>query len=85
MKKILFILSLLFVLVFTSCQRNEQIRVRAVYGHDIIEYYDGDKLKTAFIGFTNYIVVLDADNSDELTIIEKKEGKTIQISNNEER
>lgn len=83
MRKILFILSLLFVLVFTSCQRNEQIRVRAVYGHDIIEYYDGDRLKTAFIGFTNYIVVLDADNSDELTIIEKKEGKAIQISNNE--
>lgn len=85
MRKILFILSLLFIFVFTSCQKHEQIRVRAVYGHDIIEYYDGDKLKTAFIGFTNYIVVLDADNSDELTIIEKKEGKTIQISNNEER
>ena len=73
----------MFLSVFISCQKDEQIRVRSVYGHDIIEYYDGDKLKTAFIGFTNYIVVLDADNSDELTIIEKKEGKTIQISNNE--
>lgn len=83
MRKILFILSLLFIFIFTGCQKHEQIRVRAVYGHDIIEYYDGDKLKTAFIGFTNYIVVLNADNSDELTIIEKKEGKTIQISNNE--
>jgi hypothetical protein len=83
MRKILFILSLLFIFVLTSCQKHEQSRVRAVYGHDIIEYYDGDKLKTAFIGFTNYIVVLNADNSDELTIIEKKEGKTIQISNNE--
>ena len=83
MRKILFILSLLFIFIFTGCQKHEHIRVRAVYGHDIIEYYDGDKLKTAFIGFTNYIVVLNADNSDELTIIEKKEGKTIQISNNE--
>jgi hypothetical protein len=83
MRKIILILSLLIILVFTSCQKREQIRVRCVYGHDIVEYYDGDKLKTAFIGYTNYIVVLDADKPDELTIIEKKEGKTIQTSNNE--
>lgn len=82
MRKILFILSLFFTLVLTSCQKQEQIRVRCVYGHDIVEYYDGDKLKTAFIGYTNYIVVLEADKSDELVVIDRKEGKTIQqISN----
>lgn len=81
MRKILFILSLFFTLVFTSCQKQEQIRVRATYGHDIIEYYDGDTLKTAFIGYTNYIVVLNADKSDELIVIDRKEGKTIQVSN----
>ena len=83
MRKILFILSLLFIFIFTSCQKHEQIRVRAVYGHDIIEYYDGDKLKTAFIGYTNYIVVLDADKSDELTVVDRKESKIINISNSE--
>ena len=82
MKKILFILSLFFALVLTSCQKQEQIRVRSAYGHDIIEYYDGDKLKIVFIGYTNYIVVLEADKSDELVVIDRKEGKTIQqISN----
>jgi hypothetical protein len=81
MRKILFILSLLIILVFTSCQKQEQIRVRCVYGHDIIEYYDGDKLKTAFVGYTNYIVVLDVDKLDELTIIDRKEGKIINIQN----
>ena len=82
MRKILFILSLFFTLVLTSCQKQEQIRVRCSYGHDIVEYYDGDKLKTAFIGYTNYIVVLEADKSDELVVIDRKEGKTIQqISN----
>lgn len=50
MRKIILILSLLIILVFTSCQKREQIRVRCVYGHDIVEYYDGDKLKTVFIG-----------------------------------
>lgn len=83
MRKIILILSLLIILVFTSCQKQEQIRVRCVYGHDIVEYYDGDKLKTAFIGYTNYIVVLDVDKLDELTIIEKKEGKIISVSNYE--
>lgn len=83
MRKILFVLSLLFLFVFTSCQKQEQIRVRCTYGHDIIEYYDGDKLKTAFIGYTNYIVVLDVDKLDELTIIERKEGKIINISDYE--
>lgn len=83
MRKILFILSLLIILVFTSCQKREQIRVKCVYGHDIIEYYDGDKLKTAFIGYTNYIVVLDVDKLDELTVIDRKEGKIINISNHE--
>jgi hypothetical protein len=81
MRKIILILSLLIILVFTSCQKREQIRVRCVYGHDIVEYYDGDKLKTAFIGYTNYIVVLDADKSDELTVVDRKEGKIINISN----
>jgi hypothetical protein len=81
MRKIISILSLLIILVFTSCQKQEQIRVRCVYGHDIVEYYDGDKLKTAFIGYTNYIVVLDADKSDELTVVDRKEGKIINISN----
>ena len=83
MRKIILILSLLVILVFTSCQKREQIRVRAVYGNDIIEYYDGDKLKTAFIGYTNYIVVLDADKSDKLTVVDRKEGKIINISNSE--
>lgn len=83
MRKIILILSLLIILVFTSCQKHEQIRVRTVYGHDIIEYYDSDKLKTAFIGYTNYIVVLDVDKLDELTIIERKEGKIISVSNYE--
>lgn len=83
MRKIILVLSLLITLVFTSCQKQEQIRVRCVYGHDIIEYYDGDKLKTAFIGYTNYIVVLDVDKLDELTIIERKEGKIISVSNYE--
>ena len=78
MRKILFMLSLFFTLVLTSCQKQQQIRVRTVYGHDIIEYYDGDTLKTAFIGYTNYIVVLKADKSDELVVIDRKEGKTIQ-------
>ena len=81
MRKILFILSLLIILVFTSCQKHEQIRVRSAYGHDIIEYYDGDKLKTAFVGYTNYIVVLDVDKLDELTVIDRKEGKIINIQN----
>lgn len=83
MKKIILILSLLFILVFTSCQKHEQIRVRTVYGHDIIEYYDGNKLKTAFIGYANYIVVLDVDKLEELTVIDRKEGKIISISNYE--
>lgn len=83
MRKIILILSLLFLLVFTSCRKQEQIRVRCTYGHDIIEYYDGDKLKTAFIGYTNYIVVLDVDKLDELTVIDRKEGKIINISNYE--
>lgn len=83
MKKILFILSVLFILVFSSCQKQEQIRVRAVYGHDIIEYYDNDTLKTAFIGYTNYIVVLNADKPDEFIVIERTEGKQINISDNE--
>lgn len=78
MRKILFILSLFFTLVLTSCQKQEQIRVRCVYGHDIVEYYEGDKLKTAFIGYTNYIVVLDADKSEEIIVIDRNEGKTIQ-------
>lgn len=85
MRKIISILSLLIILVFTSCQKldqkRDQIRVRNVYGHDIVEYYDGDKLKTAFIGYTNFIVVLDADKSDELTVVDRKEGKIINISN----
>ena len=83
MRKIILTLSLLIVLVFTGCQKQEQIRVRCVYGHDIVEYYDGDKLKTAFIGYTNYIVVLDVDKLDELTVIDRKEGKMINISNHE--
>ena len=81
MKKIILILSLLIIFVFTNCQKNEQIRVRTAFGHDIIEYYDGDKLKTAFIGYTNYIVVLDVDKLDELTVIDREEGKIINISN----
>ena len=81
MRKIILILSLLIILVFTSCRKHEQIRVRSAYGHDIIEYYDGDKLKTAFIGYTNYIVVLDVDKLDGLTVIDRKEGKIINISN----
>ena len=83
MRKIILILSLLIILVFTSCQKQEQIRVRSVYGHDVVEYYDGDKLKTAFIGYTNYIVVLDVDKLDELTVIDRKEGKIINILNYE--
>lgn len=83
MRKIILILSLLFLLVFTGCQKQEQIRVRCAYGHDIVEYYDGDKLKTALIGYTNYIVVLDVDKLDELTIIDRKEGKIINVSNYE--
>ena len=83
MRNIVLILSLLFLLVFTGCQKQEQIRVRCTYGHDIIEYYDGDKLKTAFVGYTNYIVVLDIDKLDELTIIDRKEGKIINVSNYE--
>lgn len=83
MRKIILILSLLIILVFTSCQKREQIRVKCVYGHDIIEYYDGDKLKTAFIGYTDYIVVLDVDKLDELTVINRTEGKIINISNYE--
>ena len=83
MRKIILILSLLIILVFTGCRKQEQIRVRCVYGHDVIEYYDGDKLKTAFIGYTNYIVVLDTDKLDELTIINRTEGKIINISNHE--
>lgn len=78
MRNILFVLSLFFTLVLTSCQKQEQIRVRSTYGHDIIEYYDCDTLKTVFIGYTNYIVVLNADKSDELIVIDRKEGKTIQ-------
>lgn len=83
MRKIVLILSLLFLLVFTGCEKLEQIRVRCAYGHDIVEYYDGDKLKTAFIGYTNYIVVLDVDKLDELTVIDRKEGKIKNISNYE--
>ena len=83
MRKIILILSLLVILVFTSCQKRDQIRVRCVYGHDIVEYYDDYKLKTAFIGYTNYIVVLDVDKLDELTVIDRKEGKIINISNYE--
>lgn len=83
MRKILFILSLLFIFVFTGCQKQEQIRVRCVYGHDIVEYYDGDKLKTAFIGYTNYIVVLDVDKLDEITVIDRKESKIINITDYE--
>lgn len=83
MRKIILILSLLIMLVFTGCQKHEQIRVRSAYGHDIIEYYDGDKLKTTFIGYTNYIVVLDVDKLDRLTVIDRKEGKIINISNHE--
>lgn len=83
MRKIILILSLLIILVFTSCQKREQIRVRCVYGHDVVEYYDDDKLKTVFIGYTNYIVVLDVDKLDELTVIDRKEGKIINISNYE--
>ena len=83
MRKVVLILSLLIILVFTGCQKQEQIRVRCVYGHDVIEYYDGDKLKTAFIGYTNYIVVLDVDKLDELTVIDREEGKIINISNHE--
>lgn len=78
MRKILFILSLFFTLVLTSCQKQEQIRVKCIYGHDIVEYYVGDTLKTAFIGYTNYIIGLNADKSDELIVIDRKEGKTIQ-------
>lgn len=81
MRKIILILSLLIIFIFTSCRKHEQIRVRSAYGHDIIEYYDGDKLKTAFIGYTNYIVVLDVDKLDGLTIIDRKEGEIINISN----
>lgn len=81
MRKIILILSLLFILVFTSCQKQEQIRVRSAYGHDIIEYYKGDTLKAAFIGYTNYIVVLDVDKLDELTVVDRKEGKIINILN----
>ena len=83
MRKIILILSLLIIIVFTGCQKQEQIRVRCTYGHDIIEYYDGDKLKTAFIGYANYIVVLDVDKLDELTVIDKKEGKITNISDYE--
>ena len=83
MRKIILILSLLIIFVFTSCQKDEQIRVRCAYGHDIVEYYDGDKLKTAFIGYTNYIVVLDVDKLDELTVIDRKEGKIINITDYE--
>lgn len=78
MRKILFILSLFFTLVLTSCQKQEPIRVRSVYGHDIVEYYYADTLKTVFIGYTNYIVVLNTNKSDELIVIDRKEGKTIQ-------
>ena len=81
MRKIILTLSLLIILVFTSCQKYEQIRVRCAYGHDIIEYYDGDKLKTVFIVYTNYIVVLDVDKLDKLTVIDRKEGEIINISN----
>lgn len=35
MRKIILILSLLIMLVFTSCQKQEQIRVRCVYGHEL--------------------------------------------------
>lgn len=81
MRKILFILALFFTVVLTSCtscEKQEQIRVRSVYGHDIIEYYNGDTLKTAFIGYTNYIVVLNADKLDKLIVIDRKNGKIIQ-------
>lgn len=81
MRKIILILSLLFIFVFTSCQKQEQIRVRSVYGHDIIEYYNGDTLKAAFIGYTNYIVVLDVDKLDELTVIDREACEIINISN----
>ena len=83
MRKIILILSLLIILVFTGCQKQEQIRVRCTYGHDIVEYYDEDKLKIAFVGYTNYIVVLDVDKLDELTVIDRKEGKIINISDYE--
>ena len=83
MRKIILILSLLVILVFTSCRKQEQIRVRCVFGHDVVEYYDGDKLKTAFVGYTNYIIVLNVDKLDELTVIDRKEGKIINISSYE--
>jgi hypothetical protein len=79
MRKIILILSLLIILVFTSCNKQDQIKVRCVYGHDVIECYDKDnKLQIAFIGYSNYIVVLNPNKLDTLIVIDKKENKIIK-------
>lgn len=78
MKKIILILSLLITLTFTSCDEQNQIKVKCAYGHDIVEYYDKDnKLQMAFIGYTNYIVVLNPNKLDTLIVLDKKENKII--------
>ena len=41
----------------------------------------GVKIKNATAQKVNYIVVLDVDKLDELTIIDREEGKIINVSN----
>ena len=84
MKKIILILSLLITLTFTSCNEQGPIKFRCVYGHDIVECYDKDnKLQIAFIGYTNYIFVLNTNKLDTLIVIDKKENKIINTSDYE--
>lgn len=75
MKNIILILALLITLTFTSCNKQDQIKVRCVYGHDVIEYYDKDnELQIAFIGYPNYIVVLNPNKLDTLKVIDKNKN-----------
>lgn len=75
MKNIILILTLLITLTFTSCNKQDQIKVRCVYGHDVIEYYDKDnELQIAFIGYANYIVVLNPNKLDTLMVIDKNKN-----------
>lgn len=78
MKNIILMFALFITLTFTSCNEQKQIKVSCSYGHDIVEYYDKDnKLQMAFIGYTNYIVVLNPNKLDTLIVIDKKENKII--------